>query len=85
MASSYANLSKQEKLGNEVVTNFHIEGIEGEVDYKGDVIDQIQQICNGIRSGMSYVGVFSIDELHDTEIEFNIITQNGFSETKTRL
>ena len=85
MASSYANLSKQERLGNEVVTNFHIEGIEGEVDYKGDVIDQIQQICNGIRSGMSYVGVFSIDELHDTEIEFNIITQNGFSETKTRL
>lgn len=85
MASSYANLSKQERLGNEVVTNFHIEGIEGEVDYKGDVIDQIQQICNGIRSGMSYVGVFSIDELHDTEIEFNIITQNGFNETKTRL
>lgn len=85
MASSYANLSKQERLGNEVVTNFHIEGIEGEVDYKGDVIDQIQQICNGIRSGMSYVGVLSIDELHDTEIEFNIITQNGFNETKTRL
>jgi len=85
MASSYANLSKQERLGNEISNNFHVEGVEGEVDYKGSVVDQINQICNGIRSGMSYVGVFSIDELHNTEIEFNIITQNGFSETKTRL
>jgi IMP dehydrogenase len=85
MASNYANLSKQERLGNNVTTNFHVEGVEGEIEYKGSVHDQIRQICNGIRSGMSYLGVNDITELHNTDITFNKITSNGFIETKTRV
>lgn len=85
MASAYANLSKQERQGGNVNTNFHVEGIEGEIEYKGSVIDVIQRICNGIRSGMSYLGVISINELHKDNVDFTVITTNGFIETKTRL
>lgn len=85
MASAYANLSKQEKLGNKINTNFHVEGVEGEIEYKGSVHDQLQQICNGMRSGMSYLGVYTIDELHKTDVVFNRITPSGFKETLTRV
>jgi len=85
MASNYANLSKQEKLGGNVNTNFHVEGIEGEVEYKGSVTDELKRICNGMRSGMSYLGVSTMDELHSIEIQFNKITVSGFKETSTRL
>jgi len=86
MASAYANLSKQEKLGNgNINTNFHIEGVEGEIEYKGSVSDQIKQICNGVRSGMSYLGVSTIAELHAIKVVFNKITPSGFSETLTRI
>ena len=85
MASAYANLSKQEKLGKNINTNFHVEGVEGEIEYKGNVIDQLTQICNGMRSGMSYLGVFSIEELHKTEVTFNTTTSGGYNETKTRV
>lgn len=85
MASAYANLSKQEKLGKNIDTNFHIEGVEGEIEYKGGVSDQLQQICNGMRSGMSYLGVFNIEELHNTKVVFNKITPSGYKETLTRI
>jgi IMP dehydrogenase len=85
MASAYANLSKQEKLGNKLNTNFHVEGVEGEIEYKGSVHDQLQQICNGMRSGMSYLGVYTIEELHKTDVIFNRITPSGYKETITRV
>jgi IMP dehydrogenase len=85
MASNYANLSKQEKLGGAINTNFHVEGIEGQVEYKGSVTDEIKRICNGMRSGMSYLGVLTMDELHTIDIQFNKITSSGVNETGTRL
>jgi IMP dehydrogenase len=85
MASALANISKQERQGQHINTNFHVEGVEGEIEYKGTVIDVIKSICNGIRSGMSYLGTQSISELHNSPIEFTTITSNGFSETKTRI
>ncbi len=85
MASMYANLSKQERTGGDINKNFYVEGIEGEIEYKGNVIDEINRICNGMRSGMSYLGVRSISELHETEIVFNKVTSSGLNETLTRL
>ncbi|HFH8700785.1 TPA: IMP dehydrogenase [Streptococcus agalactiae] len=41
------------------------EGIEGRVAYKGSVADIVFQMLGGIRSGMGYVGVANIKELHD--------------------
>ena len=85
MASALANISKQERQGQSINTNFHVEGVEGEIEYKGTVIDVVKSICNGIRSGMSYLGTSSIQELHESPIEYTCITSNGFSETKTRI
>lgn len=86
MASNYANLSKQERLGNKKLnTDFHVEGVEGEIEYKGSVKNEIQRICNGMRSGMSYLGLYNIDELHDTKVNFTVLTSNGYKETLTRV
>ena len=44
------------------------EGIEGRVPYRGPVGDVIHQIAGGIRSGMGYCGVATLEELaRDTE------------------
>jgi IMP dehydrogenase len=85
MASMYANLSKQERTGGDVNKNFYVEGIEGEVEYKGNVVDELNRICNGMRSGMSYLGVRTISELHEIDVVFNKITSSGLNETLTRL
>lgn len=39
------------------------EGIEGRVAYKGRLSDSVYQLVGGLRSGMGYCGVASIDEL----------------------
>jgi len=39
------------------------EGIEGRVPYKGRISDSIFQLIGGLRSGMGYCGVKSIDDL----------------------
>jgi len=39
------------------------EGIEGRVPYKGRISDSIYQLIGGLRSGMGYCGVKSIDDL----------------------
>jgi IMP dehydrogenase/GMP reductase len=38
-----------------------------------------------MRSGMSYLGVRTISELHETEVVFNRVTSSGLNETLTRL
>lgn len=84
MASTFANLSKQEKLG---ITSgdFHVEGVEGEIEYKGSVKDELKRICNGIRSGMSYLGYTSISDLHSSPVRFTRISSSGLNETLTRI
>ncbi len=39
------------------------EGIEGRVPYKGRLADSIYQMIGGLRAGMGYTGVGSVDEL----------------------
>lgn len=39
------------------------EGVEGMVPFKGDVSDVIVQLVGGLRSGMSYVGARTLEEL----------------------
>jgi IMP dehydrogenase len=85
MASAFANISKQERTGKKLDTNFHTEGVEGEIEYKGSVKDTLSHICNGMRSGMSYLGTSTIDELHSIEIQFTKITSSGRHETNTRI
>jgi IMP dehydrogenase len=56
------------------------EGIEGRVPYKGPVYDVLFQMVGGLRSGMGYVGVASIEELR-TLTEFVRITSAGLRES----
>ncbi len=56
------------------------EGIEARVPYRGPVSDVIYQIVGGIRSGMGYCGVESIEELR-CETEFIQTTAAGLRES----
>ena len=56
------------------------EGIEGRVPYRGPVGDVIFQIAGGIRSGMGYCGVVTIEELR-CDSEFVQITAAGLRES----
>jgi IMP dehydrogenase len=56
------------------------EGIEGRVPYKGPLHDFIHQLVGGLRSGMGYAGVRTIDELH-TKVKMIRITSAGLIES----
>ncbi|MBD3235607.1 MAG: IMP dehydrogenase [Candidatus Eisenbacteria bacterium] len=57
----------RDRYFQESVTESHklvAEGIEGRVPYRGNVGDVVWQLMGGVRSGMGYVGVRAIEELH---------------------
>ena len=56
------------------------EGIEGRVPYRGPVGDVIFQIVGGIRSGMGYCGVATLDQLR-CDTEFAEVTAAGWRES----
>lgn len=85
MASLSANIDRR-KLANgelaieewgEVVP----EGVEATVPYKGTVVDVIYQLVGGLRSGLSYAGACSIEELWQVA-EFVQITPSGMQESR---
>ena len=56
------------------------EGVEATVPYKGTVVDVIFQLVGGLRSGLSYAGACSIEELWQAA-EFIRITPSGMQES----
>ena len=56
------------------------EGIEGRVPYKGPVGDTLYQLLGGLRSGMGYCGVSSVEELQ-RDSELVKITAGGLRES----
>jgi IMP dehydrogenase len=66
--------------GEMAPSKFVPEGIEGRVPYKGPVGDVLFQLVGGLRSGMGYCGVGTIDALR-TETEFVQITGAGLRES----
>jgi len=56
------------------------EGIEARVPYKGPVSDTIYQLVGGLRSGMGYCGVGTLEELR-TKPRFNRVTMGGLRES----
>jgi IMP dehydrogenase len=55
------------------------EGIEGRVPYKGSLGAVVFQLVGGLRSGMGYCGVGTIDALR-TETRFRRVTEAGVRE-----
>jgi len=58
----------------------NIEGEETLVSYKGSVIRVVESLLDGVRSGFSYGGATSIEELQDG-IEFIEISVHGYKES----
>lgn len=97
MASRMANISKQErqtriigkKRKHQLDTKAATEGVDGITELKGPVVGILNQVCAGIRSGMSYLGVYSMAELHklrrENKIEWAQSTAIGLSETGIRV
>jgi IMP dehydrogenase len=56
------------------------EGVEAMVPYRGSVRDILYQLVGGLRSGLSYAGAHSIEELWD-KAEFIRITPAGQQES----
>jgi IMP dehydrogenase len=56
------------------------EGIEGRVPYKGSLHDFVYQLIGGLRSGMGYAGVKSLDDLR-TQTRLVRITNAGLVES----
>ena len=61
--------------------SLHIEGVEAMTPVRGPVADIVEDLCAGIRSGLSYSGAFTIPELHE-RAEFIQITAAGFLESQ---
>ena len=56
------------------------EGVEGEIDFKGDVSFVIFQLIGGLRSGMGYLGAKTILELQK-KADFHRLTPAGAKES----
>lgn len=76
------------KMANQEITNVDklntivAEGVEAIVPYKGSVLEVVDQLLGGLRSGMSYCNANTIEELHKNS-RFIRITEAGFRESKS--
>ena len=85
MASISAAIGRREREGTETVADDGFnevvpEGVEAIVPYRGDVSDIIYQLIGGVRSGMSYCGARTLDELRELAT-FVPITGAGMRES----
>jgi IMP dehydrogenase len=86
MASAEATLQRRRREkpgweGEADLTDIVPEGVEGLVPYKGDVSDVLVQLVGGLRSGMSYLGARTLNELQENA-EFVQITAAGLVESR---
>ncbi|RPI29192.1 MAG: IMP dehydrogenase, partial [Chloroflexota bacterium] len=86
MASLTANvdrkeIEKQTEMAAEELGNLVPEGVEALVPYRGAVVDILHQLVGGLRSGMSYAGAQTIEELWENA-EFIRITTAGERESR---
>jgi IMP dehydrogenase len=85
MASLSANIERRKLDKNELAIEewgeVVPEGVEATVPYKGTVVDVIYQLVGGLRSGLSYAGACSIEELWQLA-EFICITPSGIQESR---
>lgn len=68
------------ELIEEIIEESVPEGVEGLIPYRGKVEEVVRQLVGGLRSGMSYCGARTIDELR-RKAEFIRITEAGYKES----
>lgn len=86
MASFYASLGRKyreegELIESEDLNDYVPEGVEAMVSYKGSVVEIIRQLVGGLRSGLSYCGAKTINEMQQNA-EFVRITTAGYIESQ---
>lgn len=74
MASKDAQVDWKGKVNNDTP-----EGVSTLLDYKGSVVDILNQLKGGLRSGLSYSGVYCIEQLK-REAYFVKVTSAGYRE-----
>jgi IMP dehydrogenase len=84
MASLTANVARKEvekeAVDEDELTEVIPEGVEAVVPDRGDVFDILHQLVGGLRSGMSYCGAETLDDLCE-KAEFIRITPAGREES----
>lgn len=65
---------------NEEINKFVPEGIEGRVPYKGSMVNIINQLMGGLRSGMGYTGCQKLEMLHKKPL-FIRVSQSSVRES----
>ena len=78
MSSGSANRYFQKNFKDK--SKFVPEGVEGRVEYKGNVSKIIYQLKGGLRSSMGYTGCGNIAEMRN-KTQFVKITSSGISES----
>jgi len=87
MASFYASFGRkyreegQQITESEDLNDYVPEGVEAMVSYKGSVVEIIRQLVGGLRSGLSYCGAKTINEMQQNA-EFVRITTAGYIESQ---
>jgi IMP dehydrogenase len=85
MASLSANMERRRLEKNELAIEewgeVVPEGVEAIVPYKGAMVDVVYQLVGGLRSGLSYAGACSIEELWQAA-EFIRLTPSGLQESR---
>lgn len=86
MASFYAALGRKSKETGSTVINddlndYVAEGVEAMVPYKGTVTDIVKQLAGGVRSGLSYCGAHTIQQMQQNA-EFIKMSRAGFAESQ---
>lgn len=71
---------KKDPNGKNLMYTKHIEGVEAFKPYNGTVEELIIRLCAGIRSGLSYSGAFTIEELWK-KAKFIRVTNAGVVES----
>jgi IMP dehydrogenase len=86
MASAEAALERRRREkpgweGETDLTEVVPEGVEGLVPFKGDMADVLVQLVGGLRSGMSYLGARTLEQLRDNA-QFVQVTAAGIGESQ---
>ena len=86
MASLAASLGRKSKESGDAglyddLNDYVAEGVEAMVPYKGSVVDILKQLTGGIRSGLSYCGAHSIEQMQQNA-EFIKMSRAGFAESQ---
>ncbi|MGQ4808061.1 Inosine-5'-monophosphate dehydrogenase [Candidatus Entotheonellaceae bacterium PAL068K] len=67
------------QITREELDQYVPEGVEATFPYSGELAHTIHQLVGGVKSGMSYCGAMSIDELHQ-KAAFIRVSSAGFAE-----